>query len=501
MLGSRAVAIELGRKRLCALQAGFRRSGVVVRRMLVEPIPADLSRADPEALGRWLAETLRKAGMPTTRAAIALSRDEVILKRLVLPTTVDAELPDMTRLAVSRDLPFDAEQAVIDFVPLEKSETSTTVLALAMPRSELEAAQRVYKAAGIDAARVSLRAMGAAALLASVPGLKREPTLIIDITGERIEFGVVVGGSIRFSRAADLPNGGSSESLTETIITETRRTWMSYRIGDDTEGVRQVIMIGDESAAELAADSIAGILNITPIVLHTHPQIERGHLRLGVAWPLAGLLLEQRHQEHVIDMAHPRKPPDVHARLRLRVLAGAAVLIAVCGVAFTFLRADLRRLETQESLLKEQYEPVVPEYLRIKRDVLKLEHLEQWQDVRIDWLDHIEHLGTLVPGRGQLVLNDLTGALQFDGVRYDSPKRGDAKQWLAPSSAQISVQGEAKDRELADKFRGAIVDDSRYKVSSSGPEREGGQRLECPFNYKLIVLGGDDGGQRGEAAP
>jgi len=488
MLGSRAVAVELGRKRLCALQAGFRRDGVVVRRTLVEPIPADLSRTDPEALGAWLSKTLNAAGMSTTRAVGALSRDEVILKRLTLPTTENAELPDMTRLAVSRDLPFDAEQAVIDFVPLEKTESSTSVLALAMPRGELEAAQKVFAAAGIEASRVSLRAMGAAALVASVPGLKREPTLLIDITGERIEFSIVMGGTIRFSRAADLPNGGEEELLTETIITETRRTWLSYRIGEDTDSVRHVIMLGDETAAELAAESIADILQITPIVLHSHPHVERGQLRLGVTWPLAGLLLEERHQDHVIDMAHPRKAPDMHAQLRLRILAAAAVLIALAGVGFSLLRADLNRLRDEAASLKVEHEPVVPMHWRYVRDGDKLAHLKHWQSVNVDWLDHLDHIVHLVPERGQVVLNDLTGTLDFRGVKFESPKRGEAKTWLAPSAVHMAVQGEAKDRMLADTFREAILRASRYSVSSSGAEREGGSRLDFPFNYKLFVL-------------
>lgn len=484
MLGSRAVAIELGRKRLCALQGGARRSGVVVRKTLVEPIPADLSRNDPEALGKWLAETLRSAGMSTSKAVVALSRDEVILKRLILPTIVDAELPDMTRLAVTRDLPFDSDQAVIDFVPLEKSETSTTVLALAMPKAELESAQRTLKAAGIEASRVSLRAMGAAALVASVPGLKREPSLIIDVTGERIEFSVVRDGAIRFSRAADLPNSGQRELAAEAIITETRRTWLSYRIGDDTDGVRQVIMLGDEQAAEMTEEAIAGILNVTPIVMHSHAEVERGHLRLGVTWPLAGLLLEQRHTKDVIDMAHPRKAPDVHARLRQRILAAAALLIMICGVAYTLMRSDLSKLQEKVAQRAPDNEMAVRDHLRYVRDEYKLEHLRLWESVDVNWLDHLDHLVRLTPKQGDVILSDLTGTLAFNGVSYD--KR--TAKWSAASAVGIDLKGEAKARLIADSFRARILDASRFSVTPTGPERESGHILGAPFYFKLEVL-------------
>jgi len=495
MLGSRAVAIELGRKRLCALLASARRHGVVVRKALVEPIPSSHSRHEAEAFGQWLSATLRKAGMSASRAVVVLSRDEVILKRLTLPTTAEAELPDMTRLAMTRDLPFDASQAVIDFVPLERTATSTTVLALAMPRPELESALCVMKAAGLDVSRVSLRAMGAAELVASVPGLKREPSLLIDITGERIEFSVVRDGAIRFARAADLPIGAPEEHITEAIITETRRTWLSYRIGDDTDGVRQVILMGDEQLADLTAEAIAGVLNLTPTVLHSHPNVDRGHLRLGVVWPLAGLLLEHRRGDAVIDMAHPRKPPDVHARLRVRILAAAALLIMVCGLAFTLMRSSLSSLEREEATLAQQNATAVKDHARFKRDTLKLEHLKQWETVSVDWLDHLDHLVQLMPGGGDVVLSDLTGTLDFRGVKFDSKAKDGAPKWAAPSSVRIDLKGEAKDRLVADTFRAAILKGSRFSVNTSGVEREGGSILGFPFNYKLLVI------ERGEELP
>lgn len=504
MLGSRAVAIEFGRKRLCALQGVVRRGGIAVRRSMTEEIPADLSRANPDALGAWMRSALKRAGIVTTQAVIALSRDEVILKRLSLPSTVDAELPEMTRLAVTRELPFDPTQAVIDFVPVERGPSSTTVLALVMPRGELEAVQQVLKAAGIERSRVSLRAMGGAALVADVPGLKREPSLLIDIAGERIEFSVVVGGAIRFSRAADLPVGAPPEVLTEAIVTETRRTWMSYRIGEDTDSVRQVILMGDDSAAEQAAEPVEVVLGITPTVLRSHPHVDRGQLRLGATWPLAGLLLEQRHQDHVIDMAHPRRPPDLHAKLRMRVLLGAAAMIAIAGATYTVLRADLRRLDQEAQTLKAQVTPDA--YWRYVRDVRKLEHIHRWEDVKADWLGHLDQLASLMPPRDQLVLSDFTGMVEFKGVDYESKR----SRWVVPWAAHMTLQGEASDREVAGAFRERLIKNNRYLVSASGAEREGGNRLGVPFNYRLVVqpgnrsatTGGPAGdGRDGEANP
>jgi len=127
------LAIEIGRRRLRALHAVHQRGVLRVKRILAEPFPKEIDREDVQALGAWVGATLREAKFPRTRAIVAMAREHVGFKRLTLPTTVDDELPEMTRLALRRELPVDAARAVIDFVPVRRDESSTTVLAVAVP--------------------------------------------------------------------------------------------------------------------------------------------------------------------------------------------------------------------------------------------------------------------------------------------------------------------------------------------------------------------------------
>ena len=119
-----AMAIEIGRRRLRAILAGRNGGCLRVKRTLVADLPGGLEGGDPKALGRWIGDELASAGFPKGRATIALARGRVGLKRIVLPTTDVDELPEMTRLALPRELPFDAEKAVIDYVPVEREEKS-----------------------------------------------------------------------------------------------------------------------------------------------------------------------------------------------------------------------------------------------------------------------------------------------------------------------------------------------------------------------------------------
>ena len=52
-----------------------------------------------------------------------VSREHVAVKRLTLPTIEVQELPEMTRLALHRDLPFDPQEAVIDFVATGRAQS------------------------------------------------------------------------------------------------------------------------------------------------------------------------------------------------------------------------------------------------------------------------------------------------------------------------------------------------------------------------------------------
>ncbi len=132
-----AIAIDLGRRWLRAIHATRSRQRLRVRRIVSEPLPEDLAADDPNAVGAWVGRTLSEASFPKGRATIAIAREHVALKRITLPTIDAQELPEMTRLALRRELPFDPDSAVIDFVVLDQTANSTTVLAVAAPKARV----------------------------------------------------------------------------------------------------------------------------------------------------------------------------------------------------------------------------------------------------------------------------------------------------------------------------------------------------------------------------
>lgn len=529
-MGTRnAIAIDLGRRRLRAVQAarGVARRGVSIARLLVRDVPAELDYDDPAAVGRWLADCLREAGFRRGNAILSIGREHVGLKRITLPTIDPVELPDMTRLAMQRELPFDADSAVIDFMPVERHETSTTVLAVAVPNRQVEFMQAVAAAAGIKVERIALRTMGTAALMNALEephatGFRVEDvgriaaedapagsateadataaarataaappaTLAVDVVGEGVEFCVLSEGSIRFSRAAETPAPQDELAMAETVVTEARRTWMSYRVGEETGGIGHAVIMGDRRVAEYAAGPVGEMLKMPVRVLHEHPRVEVERTStpredesadLSRVWPLVGLLLERESGAERIDFLHPRRTPDVGARTRQRRLLAAAAVVVVGGAAFTLMRQDLQTLSGRAQNLVKQRDSGAAPYARAYRDIYKLEHLNQWASVKVDWLDHAMFLAKVAPPPDQIVLDSWSGALEFNGVSFDSR----SFRWGAEHQATIVIDGEATSRATADSFRNALISNPIYVATTTGADAKGGKRMPFGFTYRL----------------
>jgi Tfp pilus assembly PilM family ATPase len=481
--GRNAIAIDIGRGRLRAVLADCDRNRLTIRRSLVEPVPGDLDVGDARAVGAWVGQQLGAAGFPKGKSVIAIAREHVVQKRVRLPTVDARELPGMTRLALQRDLPFDPDAAVIDFVCVERGASSTTVQAAAVSQAALSTVRQAARSAGLGVESISLRGMGCAALLGSFDSGGQGGVLAVDIIGERVEFSVVVDGVVRFSRAGEMPPADDPAQIADAAVTEARRTWMSYRIVEDTDDVRRAVVMGDPRVSAQVAGSIGEILGVETSVFDGHPLVESGAEDLGEAWPLAGLLLAPGIRAETVDFTRPRKAPDVASRRRQIALAGVGLAAIIVVGAMTAARFHLADLRQRADTLGAQRSTQLPQYLRYWRDHYKVDHLGQWESAGADWLEHFAYVMDMAPAPDRLVLDSCTGALAFSGVKFD--RKG--KKFFAPMEIKIVLEGEAADRTTADAFREALVETEAYQISTAGPDAKSGRRLPYAFQYHLVT--------------
>lgn len=475
------IAIDIVRRRLRAIEATSSRGKLTVQRVVVATAPEQMDMQDAEAVGTWMAEQLRDAGIPRGKATFAIPREAVALKRLTLPTIDDAELPGMVELAMHRDLPFDTAEAVIDFLPVGRTDDQTTVMAVAIPQPALDFVHQVAKAAGLKTHRISLRCLGTAALLRTMQHRRDDDGawLGVDITHNGMELAVVDDGDIRFSRAAAVDHTGSDAEFTDAVVTETRRSWMSYRIVEDASGVDQAFVMGESAIAREAAKSIQDVIGVRTEMVEAHPLISGDVDDLATTWPLAGLLLEPIINADTIDFNHPRKAPDRAAeRRRLVMLAAVFALIVLAG-GFVLAKQRLRGLESELRTVNAEVNKLLPTFYEYEREFWRMQHLDQWSRAKVNWLDHLTFLEARLADPTQLVLNEWSGSLRFNGVQYNRRAK-EGERWSTPREITITLSGEARTRELADSFRESLVNTKEYATRPTGPDVTGGSRLPQP---------------------
>jgi hypothetical protein len=71
---------------------------------------------------------------------------------------------------------------------------------------------------------------------------------------------------------------------------------------------------------------------------------------------------------------------------------------------------------------------------------------------------------------------------QFSGSEIEYGKNG---TFDATPELRFVVDGEAKDRGVADALRDALVREKGYTLGSTGADARGGRRLPAPFAYTL----------------
>ncbi|MCH2132659.1 MAG: hypothetical protein MK116_02805 [Phycisphaerales bacterium] len=474
------VAVELGSARLRAVAAVSTRHGIRIVRTHVSDIPEQLDRSEPEAAGRWLGDQLRQAGFRRDRCIVALPREEVVLKRIVHPTDDLDELPDMTQLSMERGLPFESEDAVIDFVVLETTEASTTVLAAALPGEALDRTRRMMNAAGLVMQGVSLRTFGAAAVAESTADPEADIVAIDLIPGDGIEFTFTRGGRVRFSRAARIAEV-DEEAMVGAAVREAQRTWLSRQMDDDQAGVDSGVVLGPGGVVDRVAARVGGLLKTPMELLDTHPRIESREHQLDRHWSLAGLLLAQATGRPIVDFASPRKAPDPMAGRRRLALAALAGFFLVVLLIWTIGNLTTRRLEAQVKAMETRYGTLRPEYFGFMRETYRKVHLDLWESADVNWLAHLRQLDVMRPEVTDLVLDEITGTLVFDGVEFDRKGR----DWSADWQVGLTINGESRDRAIADSFRERLVEASTYTTSSAGNDAGGGSRLPYGFTYRL----------------
>ena len=489
------IAIDVDRERFGVAEAVVSDRSVTVSSWRSFERPSAVSFDDALAVGRWLRVELDRAGVKASKAILAMPRGDVVLKRLSLPgagTTNDAEVGGMVRLQMARQLTMSSTGAAIDYTApvadgaaaaadgavAESGAPGVSVMAGAMPADRVEWCRGLCEGAGLKLKRIALKCYGVAGLLADLSQRRAGALLGVCAGATSVEFVVVEEGNLTFARAIDAPRAlGEPESAgyAERVAVEAKRTWMSHRSTRGGGDAEMVVALGsDDSARQLAQQCGAQLerpsqLAQLPATVELQTTVPAEDVPAMHA--LAGLLLEELGGRRTLDFANPRRAPDLGAARRRNLLAGALGLILLAGGSY--IAADraltgyderLDQSRTRETELRAKLEDLHAQHAR-------LNHFEQWQKARVDWLAYVGVLNEQLPEAGQVILDGMDGKLADADVVF-TPKgsRYQDGLWSMRQSAVFSMDGKSVGRSVSADLRGRLLGLSFDAVESKGPD-------------------------------
>jgi hypothetical protein len=186
--------------------------------------------------------------------------------------------------------------------------------------------------------------------------------------------------------------------------------------------------------------------------------------------PLVGLLVEEMLGRPGLDFANPRKLPDKAAAVRQKALAAAFVALAIGGFGYVAAKKSLGRmndtlqtLQAREADLRKQAD----QYLILHA---KVNHIEQWEQAKVDWLGHVRELSDQLPDPHDAVVDELTGRMSGMAVYDPKGRTYPGGEWSAREQAVFEVSGKVENRQVTTDLRERLLGGGVYRVECRGPD-------------------------------
>lgn len=174
-----AMALDIGSNSLAAARIKHGRSGSVVDRTAVHPLPEGLvgdgQILEPEALASQIKRMWREQRLPAKGVRLGIANPQVSVRTLELPRIDNRdELRAAVEFEAGEHMPIPLHEAILDFQPLAPTEDDgddrLRVIAVAAPREMVEGLVQATRAAGLRPVGIDLEAFALLRALLPAPG-------------------------------------------------------------------------------------------------------------------------------------------------------------------------------------------------------------------------------------------------------------------------------------------------------------------------------------------
>jgi len=492
--GKKLLSLDWDSRWVRIVQAVSQRGHVRGVQTACVPMPEDLNRSDPAAMGQFVRVTLGEHKLNARRLLIDVPRDQAILNTLTLPGGREAELPAAVHFQIVKELPFSLDQAVVDFaVSGSDAEANTVEVLVAAVRNDVMAYyQQMAEHAGLELERVGLRPYANLVSVAEVQAdIRSGRTVLVDVGPSLTEIDVIRDGRLVFSRAASVivpavrqppaSGGDAGEAGTAAdLLLEVTRSLEAYRVTDPGARIDRIIVAGATGVEEHLAEALGRRFSVGAVLYDPgEPFTGQGeaHALRGFSAAIGLIIGHGQAGKLDFDFLKPKKPIDLSAartrKVRMAALGAAAVLAAVAVGANRYLgqkRAELEKLQKQVA----QVEQEVAEFEDFKKQV---EAALTWQRGEVIWLEHFKRLAELFPDSKQAYATKLA---MFSSGRIT----------VDLQMARSDVSTELARRAQKHGYR-AVPGSATERGTTDGYPAQGSLRIELP----------EDGGRRPPRLP
>ena len=165
----------------------------------------------------WLRETLKRFGVNAKQVALALPREDAVLRLLELPQVSDAELPTLVRFQAAARSAQSIDQLLLDFLPLPLRDgvaQKEVWLATAL-QTTIDPIKKLLEESGLELVQLTLSSLCLTELIARGEARKSMDaagaSLVVLRDRARMELAVVsqrqliAAHAVKWSSVADIP--------------------------------------------------------------------------------------------------------------------------------------------------------------------------------------------------------------------------------------------------------------------------------------------------------
>ena len=470
---AKVIAIDRNERRLRYVLAEINsRANVTVLNADTIVLPADYDDTTTE-LGSRLQHVLSEHKAAKARVLFAVGRGELDAVEFAVPAAEDAELPLLVRNLAMRNLSSINEETPLDFLAgPAHNDGSRDVVAMTVRDDVDQGLQRLTAAASVSAARILVRPYELQTFLADA-GLQSQVVLIVCCSPQVVDVQLLHPDGWQLARSIRLTEASSPDASARHVVNETRRTLFTLPVEDfgPTNIDRIVLLAGIDElqplATELGTALDAPVQRLNPfddarIRMPSPPEQTSAYA------PLLGMLLNEAAGTHPVDFLNPRRPPR-QADQRKRLLAAAAVAVALLAGAWYFVHGRLSELDQQNQALAERRNELKDLAKQVQPKLRLAGAIDSWEDSRISWLDELRDLTVRMPSSRELTVQRFSA----------SPSRG--------GNATVTFSGESRAPEVITQMEQSLRDEHHAPRTPGVRERPAQDRSLWTFQTTMTV--------------